>query len=385
MNSLRVSFLLSLMLAASAEARPPPPVVLPDYTCPIGDEPFVQYEGMQNRLGSGEGWPIFDLISSDPGFRYDIANSEGYYEGFPECPSNGLPMYRTFTADELKRLPTLLKDPAFLALRKGTPQPMRIHWLATQFGDSPEQRLVLAIPAVYLARTSRIRKRARQLVANAFAEVPFGFSFKEHSQLDSGKPIPLADKIDFRMIYVHTLRTLGEFDKALAELNALPVSELNGTVPDPIEGPVEGEGENAWRPVLNQDEIDERKKDRYQLAQIALTEQIILRRDPTPTLFELMAEGHALSQCEEFKRSKLSPSNRAFCNRPSIVTRRKMWVAEIESAVDAAAHAAACSAPDSQRAEIEKKPKPWSPEDETIHAALAAQEASCDIMRASGP
>ena len=368
---------LVALLASSAASRPPPPRELPKYVCAVGGERFEQYGHTQNRvdekgeqLSAPKAWlPI----------RFDIDE----FNGFPECPTNGLPMYREFTPGELARLPALLKDREFRALRKDTPQPMRAHWLATELGDSAEAKLYLIVPALDLARSSAMRKRALLQIVAAFETSPFGASW--HARYDIGEF--LTEKIRFRLIYVHALRELGLFERALAELKSLPIKQLTGIVPKPILGPEEGEGDNRWRPTVNQSEIYDRSQDMVVFAEIAKIEKIVLRRDATANLFELLDEDKAVRKCEWDNEDKLAPSNRTYCMKPSILAKRKLYADEQEEslrrsqsgqdAVEEAARAMRCEVAKSVRVQIDKLPKPLSPEDQSNSSRIASELVAC--------
>jgi hypothetical protein len=175
-----------------------------------------------------------------------------------------------------------LKHPKFRALLKDTPQPLRTYWLATQFGDSAESKLLLIVPAIDLAGSTAMRKRALELVVEAFEASPFGVSEETRFAME----VSLPGQILFRLIYVHALRELGQFERALAELKSLPTNQLTGIVPQPIYGPEEADGDFRWQPVLNDREIWDRSQDERLVLQIAKVEKILLRRDVIPTCID---------------------------------------------------------------------------------------------------
>ena len=373
---------LAALLASSAASRPPPPRELPDYVCPVGGERFEQYGHMQNRLDKDSEEILYD--KSWLPVRLDIDE----FRGFPECPSNGLPMYRTFTPEELKRLPKLLKHPEFRALLKDTPQPLRTHWLATQFGDSAESKLLIIVPAIDLARSAAMRKRALELVIEAFEASPFGVS----EEARFGLELSLPGQILFRLIYVHSFRELGQFERALAELKLLPTNQLTGVIPQPILGPEEAEGDFRWQPVLNDREIWDRSQDERLVLQIAKVEQIIVRRNASATPFELLDEDEAARRCELFKPSELSPSNLTFCNQPTVLAKRKLIAEEREeyqrkdqsgeNAAKVAEWATECRKAEDQIEVLDKKPMPLSSDDQSLRASFAVTLAACAARRA---
>ena len=126
-KNLRLKFQIFLMCFAFGNpgfTRPPPPLNVPEYQCPVGGELFKQYENVQTRLDQ-QRLPIAKVMLSEK--RYDIDD----LFGLPECPTNGLPMYREFSADEILKLERFLLDPEFIKLKRRAPQPMRSFWLAT--------------------------------------------------------------------------------------------------------------------------------------------------------------------------------------------------------------------------------------------------------------
>lgn len=66
----------------------------------------------------GERFSFTDTMSSSSfGARPDGKPYSNWHFPLPVCPGNGLVMYRDFTAEELTRLPTILRSPAFAAAR----------------------------------------------------------------------------------------------------------------------------------------------------------------------------------------------------------------------------------------------------------------------------
>jgi hypothetical protein len=372
---------LGVLLHSAAQSSPYSSVDWSDFVCPVGGERFTK-EGFEPPRFKG-----YDVPVRASEFRRFRERDSDEFAEFPECPSNGLPLYREFTKNELKRLPALLNDPAFIALRKDT-QPMRSYWLATRLGNSAETKLVLILPAIELARTLAERKRVVGIVVKAFEIVPFDASFEKQFE---AKPSP-ASKIVVRLVYIDSLRELGLFQRALVELNALPIDQLDGIVPDPVYGPVQQEGETQLQFVLNDSEAGERRFDQAVLAQIPKFEEAIVRRDSTPTLFELLHEYDAVKRCERHNYISLAPSNQKFCNQPPIVVRRKEYAKSqldaenlrksAKSSIEAASLVAQCEIADSERERIEKLPTPLSPDDEQTRGRIAVELAACAAIDA---
>ncbi len=378
----RFVFLLTVVIGLldPAWSRPPPPLEFPRYACPVGGENFEQYESMQNRLGK-DGKPIEG--DPRPGIRWDI---DEFY-GVPECPTNGLPMYREFSVDEVARLASLINSSEFKALRKNMPQPMRSFWLATQLGDSIEKRLILLLPANSMSASPKQRRMILEWIAGAFAQVPFGLSFEK---FDGGGD-SIAAQVYFRLIYVDTLRQLGRFDQAAAELKALPKDRLIGTIPAPITRIVKEGGDEDYEEVINQAEIRRREEDSFRLESIAGMEAALLRRDATPNLLELGPSFAGVEACSRPDAAEFNRANKAYCARPEIAARAKAERARYEASQkpdpDAEARAdedkKKCAASMAELEEIEKLPFPLSPENQEKKEAYQRDQAYCIALDAA--
>lgn len=90
-----------------------------EVTCPVGGETFT----------------ITDTLSCSHAHRFMTMRpntSCEFVTRLPVCPSNGLPLYRTFTADELTRLLQIMRTEAWQALSPASPW-QRARFLAQTF------------------------------------------------------------------------------------------------------------------------------------------------------------------------------------------------------------------------------------------------------------
>ncbi|WP_260583248.1 hypothetical protein [Sphingopyxis sp. PET50] len=108
-------------------------------TCPVDGETFSFSE-----LGS---------ISTFGSFPDGMPFGSGYFPiRMPECPGNGLVMYREFTDQEIERLRTLIASPEYLALRRGDNAYYRAYWLEKQLVPSSDILIPLLMRAGWDAK-----------------------------------------------------------------------------------------------------------------------------------------------------------------------------------------------------------------------------------------
>lgn len=198
MRRLLLSAALLVLPAAPALAGTP---VTQRMTCPIGGEGF--------DFNTTASYSIFGSRPDGKPF-----GSWTFPLNLPECPSNGLILYKeTFEPAELTRLGALIGSPGYRALRGGDTQYYRLSWLLREMG-APRPDVVWALVRATWEPADDSPLRARylgELAASAAA--------------DPGAP---ADPAGFaiRAYQINALRELGRFDEAVALLARTPLGPL---------------------------------------------------------------------------------------------------------------------------------------------------------------
>lgn len=191
-----------LAFAVSAPAGTP---VVQKMTCPIGGKSF-DFQTAASYSTYGER-PDGKPYGSWP---FPLA--------LPECPDNGLVLYKEYEADEVAKLEPLIASEAYQALRQGDTQYYRAYWLMREMGMAPERYLWALLQASWEAEGKpELRTRYLTELAEASAKV-------------ERKPSDL-NWIGMEGRAINALRELGRFDEAAARLAAVPVQSLEGTMP----------------------------------------------------------------------------------------------------------------------------------------------------------
>src|SRR5215213_996323 len=116
---------VSCLPPASASAGSP---VTDRMTCPIGGGSF-DFTTTASYSTSGE---------RPDGKPYGSSN---FPLAIPECPDNGLVLYKDYTPEEVAKLEPLVASEAYQALRKDDTPYYRAYWLMKQMGLGPERYL----------------------------------------------------------------------------------------------------------------------------------------------------------------------------------------------------------------------------------------------------
>src|SRR5829696_6059662 len=154
---------LAAAVAAFALAAGPAPAGIPvteTMTCPIGGGSFsfttsASYSTYGERPdGKPYGSWTFPLA-------------------LPECPDNGLVLYKDYTPDEVAKLEPLVASEAYQALRKEDTPYYRAYWLMKAMGLGPE-RYLWALPEAGREAQAKgdVRRRHLAELAEATAAVP---------------------------------------------------------------------------------------------------------------------------------------------------------------------------------------------------------------------
>ena len=227
-------------------------------TCPIGGATFEYAPGpaVVTRGERPDGKP-YGLSGSTP---------------LPECPGNGLVLYKDYSAAEVAKLEPLIASDAYRALLKGDTQYYRAYWLMKEMGLPPESYLWALLQASWEADGKpELRQRYLTELAEASGKVP-------------PRPANL-NWIGMEGRAINALRELGRFDEALARLARLPVENLETDA---------NAGRRRWGTYLRQ------------------LRMLIERRDSSAEAFEMIPRTIALGRCID-AFATLAEGPRAFC------------------------------------------------------------------------
>ncbi|HEX8063925.1 MAG TPA: hypothetical protein VF535_11995 [Allosphingosinicella sp.] len=265
-----------LAAAAAAFAGPlaaaPAPVAPRTMACPIGGGSF-QFQQVAPPTVAGErpdGRPV-------GGIRFPIA--------LPECPDNGLVLYKEYGPAEVAKLEPLIKSEAYRALRKDGTQYYRAYWLMREMGEGPELYLWALLQASWEADgRPELRKRYLEELVEASAKVP-------------PKPTDLT-WIGMEGRSINALRELGRFDEALARLDKVPLAGLD--VPAPVgaaatpQALAHARSRRGWKTFFT------------------VIRPVIERRDSSAEPLDLLPRSLAAGRCLD-EAGKLDETGRAFC------------------------------------------------------------------------
>lgn len=230
-------------------------------TCPIGGANF-EYKTTASYSTSGE---------RPDGKPY---GSWTFPLALPECPDNGLVLYKEYDAEEVAKLEPLIASDAYQALRKDDAQYYRAYWLMREMGLGPERYLWALLQASWEA-DGRPELRARYLAELA-----------EKSGSVEARPDDL-NWIGMEGRAINALRELGRFDEALARLDKLPLQSL---------------------------EADARKDRKHWAAWFRNLRPLIERKDSSSEPFEMIPRNLAISRCIE-QVDTLDEARRGFCEK----------------------------------------------------------------------
>lgn len=202
----------------------------------------------------------------------------------PDCPDNGLVVYKAFTANEIERLRPIVASAAYQALRVETPY-YRAHWLMKEMGAPPSQYLWTLLQAAWEA-DDKPQMRSRYLA--------------ELARMSALVPANPADVnwVGMEVRSANALRELGRFDEALARLNAIPTAPLRVAVPSG------GSPELAEQAENRREWLDYIKKLR----------RVIERKDSDMEPFDLIPRDEAINKCID-PEGTLSAHMAGFCAR----------------------------------------------------------------------
>jgi hypothetical protein len=174
-------------------------------TCPIGGDSFDYVVPVGNPpLGERPDGKPYGTPAPTP---------------LPECPSNGLVLYKDYTPAEVEKLTPLVGSDEYQALRKGDTQYYRAYWLMKKM-EVPAQLQLLALLQAGWETDGKPELRARYLA-----------EFAEASAKVDRHPGELR-WIGMEARAVNALRELGRFDAAKARLEGIPLASLDVKIPE---------------------------------------------------------------------------------------------------------------------------------------------------------
>ncbi|HEX8307431.1 MAG TPA: hypothetical protein VF645_03325 [Allosphingosinicella sp.] len=262
------------IFAAPLAAAPTVPVAARTMTCPIGGAKF-QFQPVAPPVVAGErpdGRPV-------GGMKFPLA--------LPECPDNGLVLFKEYDADEVAKLEPLVASEAYRALRKDGTQYYRAYWLMRETGLPPERFLWALLQASWEAEDKpELRKRYLEELVEASAKVP-------------PRPGDLT-WIGMEGRAINALRELGRFDEALARLDKVPLAGLDSPAPVGAaatpQALAQARSRRGWRTFFT------------------AIRPAIERRDSSIAPLDLLPRSFAAGRCID-EAGKLDPNGRAFCEK----------------------------------------------------------------------
>lgn len=249
--------------AAAPRAAPAVPAAPVKIACPVGGKEF-EFLPQGRSPAAGE---------RPDGKPYSAAPAPA---PLPECPDNGLVLFKEYTAQEAAKLEPLIASDAYKALVKADTTYYRAQWLMREMGLEPKDYLFVLLQAAWQA-DRKPELRARYLAQ--FAE--------ETAKLEA-KPADL-NWLGMEGRAVNALRELGRFDEALARLDKLPLEALAAADPKKPDKARQG-----WRDYF------------------AGLRTAIERKDASSEPADMIPARIAASRCG---REGLSEHHKAFCDR----------------------------------------------------------------------
>jgi len=261
--------LTSTAATVAPTARPTAPVTR-QMTCPVGGGSFSYTRPAPQSV---------------PGTRPDgRPYGAAAPPALPECPDNGLVLYKEYTPEEVTKLEPLIVSPAYAAMRESDTQYYRAYWLMKEMGVAPEDYLWVLLQASWQA-DGKPELRARYLgeLVEASAKVP---------------PDPASlNWVGMEAQAINALRELGRFDEARSRIDMVALQPLDVRIPTGA----------ATDPA-----VQEARKRRTWLSFLKTLKTVIERKDSSLEPLELIPRAVALDKCID-EAASLTDAGKSFC------------------------------------------------------------------------
>ena len=277
MRIIAIATIIALMfVSAPAIASTFSPVTK---TCPVGGQKF-RFMAQMSSTSWGQ-LPDGMPLGTGP-----------YPTMLPQCPKNGLVMYRDFDAAAVTQLAVLVASPEYQALRATETPHYLAYWLARRLGDT-DRLAWLLMAATWEAKNSadvdpRGKRYAEEFVALIRAAPVSSSNF---------------ESIALRARAANALRELGQFQEAETLRASIVIApDAGGTDSDAAEN------REGWAQFLT------------------LLAEPIARSDPGRGPIDMLGEREAMFRCMRAANQPggepvvpLTPFETSFCARPEMV------------------------------------------------------------------
>ncbi len=292
---------LALVCAAPAFAGFP---VESEETCPVGGEKFTYV-----TTGS---YSIFHQRPDGKPF-----GSWYFPLALPECPSNGLVVYRKFTPEEIPALTALVQSPEYQA------------WLAARMDAADPVR------AVFLLLSATWETDGLPLLKTRYQ--------REFVAAAAAIPVDPADLeslvLRYRLANAH--RELGEFAAAEAALGTLPLVALDVNVPEGDDVPLVALDVNVPEgDDVPYETVRDARSRRFLFEAIPLMRAVIAAGDTSPDPLEMMDDRAAAGSCADLIEENPAAALPKRCNDPAIRKQADIFLKNRRADSDAVAMAA---------------------------------------------
>jgi hypothetical protein len=266
--------ILAAALLAAAQAPPAVPgqaSTTVAMTCPIGGASFEFVRpAASDPIGTRPDGKPYGPV------RYPLA--------LPECPDNGLVMYKDYDQAEVEKLTPMVASADYQALRKDSAY-YRAYRLMRELGEAPDDYLWALLQASWEAdNRPELRTRYQTELIEAAAAVP--------ARPQDMKWIGMEGRV------INALRELGRFDEAKAKLTSLSLASLDVPLPQAGQG--------------SEDEIKDARNRRFWLDYFKALGAAINRWDRSAEPFDMIPRAIAIRLCVA-KEGGLDEQQRVFC------------------------------------------------------------------------
>jgi hypothetical protein len=276
MKLLCLSLTLALALVCAAWAGSPMPVQM---KCPVGGKKFTY---------------ISTATSSQWGSRPDGKpyGSWTFPMPLPECPDNGLVMYREFKPAEIKLLKKLLASSEYRQLLSNADVPYyRAYWLMGKLGEVAVDQVWVLQQAAWEAD---LRPELKKRYQDEFVQRVRALPRPEDAQGEMTWIV-----MSFRA--ANALRELARFDEALQLLDAVPTASLD--VPVPAEKVIGTTESGLGKKIENYGEIRAAQSRRSWLSYPEQQRVAIARHDSSSEPIDMVPLRVAMDLCLTYPRS----------------------------------------------------------------------------------